>query len=291
MPLETGELSTTLQPLPERLRQALIDQLQCTHFSGYLNKPSQTPEALAPQLLELAKFFSVAPISGFRVGAIAIGTSGRLYLGANVEFKGMPLNTSIHAEQSAILNAWGHGETSIQRLIISELPCGHCRQFLLELSCPAKLIIQVDALSYTLDELLPHAFGQQRDPEHGLLDSTRKQLAPIGSLTDELVEHAVSAAERSYSPYSNSPQGFAIQCDNGHIYTGRSVESVAFNPSIAAVSGALNQLNLSADRNQPILACAAAGLIEAPSGQTPLADALIGSITSAPIHHVLMRHC
>ena len=51
-----------------------------------------------------------SPHSNFYVGAIAVGDSGNFYFGANMEFVGVPLSASIHAEQSAVMNAWIHGE-------------------------------------------------------------------------------------------------------------------------------------------------------------------------------------
>ncbi len=52
-----------------------------------------------------------APVSGFHVGAVAIGESGQAYLGVNLEFEGQPFAHTVHAEQFAIALARVNGET------------------------------------------------------------------------------------------------------------------------------------------------------------------------------------
>ena len=85
MPLESNVLETALLSIEAGEQAHLIPQLKSPDFSGYLRSGKLSPEALAPQLLELAKCFAITPVSGFHVGAIAIGSSGRIYLGANME--------------------------------------------------------------------------------------------------------------------------------------------------------------------------------------------------------------
>ena len=61
----------------------------------------------------VASLFSVAPISKFYVGAVALGITEQgdrqFYFGANVEFSHQALSLVVHAEQSAINNAWLNG--------------------------------------------------------------------------------------------------------------------------------------------------------------------------------------
>ena len=78
--------------------------------------------ALRLALLPLAAACSVAPISRFFVGAIACGLSGTWYFGANMEFAGQGLFHSVHAEQSAISNAWLGGETGISEITVNYTP-------------------------------------------------------------------------------------------------------------------------------------------------------------------------
>ena len=88
---------------------------------------------LLPLLASSAKPLSGCLISGFEVGAAALGESGAVYLGTNVEFPGHQLQQSIHAEQFVVANAHAHGERGLVRLCVNAPPCGLCRQFLQEL--------------------------------------------------------------------------------------------------------------------------------------------------------------
>lgn len=67
------------------------------------------------------------PISKFHVGAVGLGYSGRIFRGVNLEFEGLPLNYTVHAEQFLVANALQHGEKRIVFLAVSAAPCGHCR--------------------------------------------------------------------------------------------------------------------------------------------------------------------
>ena len=66
------------------------------------------------------------------------GTSGKLYIGVNMELPGLPLNASIHAEQCLIANMVLHGEQGITEICTSHVPCGHCRQFMAEVVCAVR---------------------------------------------------------------------------------------------------------------------------------------------------------
>ena len=128
MTFDIGSLEKGLEQLGLAGDALLMEQMQTKAFDGCIVGYESAPVEKAKELLPLAAKFSIAPISDFNVGAVAIGGSGKLYLGANLEFIGVPLSTSLHAEQSAILNARDHGETSISGLVVSAAPCGHCRQ-------------------------------------------------------------------------------------------------------------------------------------------------------------------
>ncbi|WPJ96903.1 cytidine deaminase [Coraliomargarita algicola] len=264
-----------------RIRQAIT----APGFSGQL---TEMPSTAAAQLLPLAAAFSVHPISGFAVGAIAVAASGNLYLGANLEFQGMPLHATLHAEQSAILNAWMHNEHEVQALHVSETPCGHCRQFLRELSNSETVGIHVGAHIYTLSELLPYAFGETRSKGNGLLDSTPVALEAVKPNPNTSQQRAINAAQRSYAPYSRSPEGFVLECLNGQFFSGRAAESTAFNPSVPSALVALNQRNLSSSRTVAIATATAAKLATAINNPLPFASTLISSTSNAEIKVVQM---
>src|SRR6187549_3071821 len=52
-------------------------------------------ERLMTELLPVAREFARPPLSNFHVGAVALGTSGALYLGANFEVAHNALNQAI----------------------------------------------------------------------------------------------------------------------------------------------------------------------------------------------------
>jgi cytidine deaminase len=200
------------------------------------------------ELLPAAQALAIPPVSGFRVGAVAQGLSGALYLGANLEFPGMPLGASIHAEQAAIANAWAHGETGVTALAVTAAPCGHCRQFLNELVTADELrILMTGAPAVMLKTLLPSAFGPHdlgisgglMQPEFRrlvLLESTpnavlRNPAEPADHI-DPLIAAALAAAEGSYAPYSRTYSAVALELPDGSVHIGRYAENAAFNPSL-----------------------------------------------------------
>ena len=96
-------------------------------------------EVLMQRLLPMAKLYCATTISDFQVGAVAKARMSdnaseiALFLGANIEFPAQALTQTIHAEQSAIINAWLQGATQIDAIAVTATPCGYCRQFLYEL--------------------------------------------------------------------------------------------------------------------------------------------------------------
>ena len=112
------------------------------------------------ELLPFAALYAEPVISNFKVGAVAQGSSGNLYYGANMEFKSEALSFTVHAEQAAAMNAWMGGETGLSALAVSAAPCGYCRQFLYELATAATLkILLPDTKPTLLTWFLPDAFG------------------------------------------------------------------------------------------------------------------------------------
>ena len=284
--LTNQKIEAALAELEESEKAKLISELKDPDFNGQINSVGVEK---AENLLKLATCFSVAPISSFYVGAIAVGKSGKLYLGANIEFEGVPLSASLHAEQSAILNAWMHEERELLALHVSERPCGHCRQFMRELSNPSNFKIHCKGQTFKIEDLLPGAFGENRKQGHGLLDSTGINLGPDKIKPESQAQLAISAAQRSYTPYSQSPEGFVAQCLDGHSFSGRAAESIAFNPSVSGVVVALNQRNLSSRRSVAITACTQAKLATALNSPLAQAKDIIRHITEASVDEVQME--
>ena len=192
-------------------------------------------------LLPDAKRLAHPPVSNYFVGAVGLGASGALYLGANFEVPGNPLNQTVHAEQSVVANAFSKGEKALIALAVTAAPCGHCRQFLNEMTGAGKLRIVIEGQpARTLADLLPAAFGpQDLGNKSGMLDSAPAELRLTPGNHDDLTRAALQAASRAYAPYSKSPSGCAIETKSGHIYAGSYLENAAFNPSLSPLQVAI----------------------------------------------------
>ena len=55
----------------------------------------------------------------------------------------------------------------------------------------------------------------------------------------QLIEKAVDARKRSYSPYSHYPVGAAVLAESGKIYQGANIENAAYPSSICAERSAI----------------------------------------------------
>jgi len=137
--------------------------------------------------VERARAFARPAVSGFAVGAAALGASGRTYLGYNVESARRPLHTTVHAEQCAVALASALGD-HITEIATSAPPCGHCRQFLLRYAPRARVhVARTEAdestETYTVGELMPG----------------RPPMAPAGVELDRILE-VVTGTERPEAP-------------------------------------------------------------------------------------------
>lgn len=246
-------LKKAIDALPSPLAHAMADIARLPDFNSsidakevetLLKVTGYSEQTLLVTLLSVAASYAIAPISNFKVGAIVRGKTGRLYFGANMEFTGVQLNQSVHAEQSAISHAWLHGETAIKDIAINYSPCGHCRQFINELNGAEKLRIYLPhKKAQTLCHYLPEAFGPKD------LGITQALLIPVdhGLLLDgkdPLINAAIKAANLSYVPYSKNISGVAIRDTQGRIFSGMSAENAAFNPSLPPLQVALIAMNL-----------------------------------------------
>ena len=187
--------------------------------------------------LARAQSFARPTLTNFRVGAVVRGTSGALYLGANIEFAGASLSQTVHAEQAALANAFMHDEPGIEAIAVTAPPCGHCRQFLYEFGEGRDIdILLPDQPAIGLSSLLPRPFGPaDLKVTQGPLSRTK-----IATETIESVAQAARyAAANAYAPYTNSPSGVAIRSRRGNIYRGSYIENAAFNPSLPPLQVAL----------------------------------------------------
>ncbi len=116
--------------------------------------------------------FSYTPYSGFKVGAVLLTKSGKIYTGCNIENAAYtPTNC---AERTAFFKAVSEGEREFQAICVVggkdgvltdyAAPCGVCRQVMMEFCDPQQfqIILATAADHYdvfTLQELLPQGFG------------------------------------------------------------------------------------------------------------------------------------
>jgi len=249
-----GGVSPLIRPLVELAETAANSGrfvLEAEEVEALKLEHGVSEDELMLSLLDRAQEMARPPISKFHVGAVGLGVSGRMLLGVNIELHGMPLHHAVHAEQFVIANAVRVGEARLLRIAVSAMPCGHCRQFMTEL--PGVEELQITVLGgppHRLAQLLPHRFGPEDllpagvgprllgRHDHGL------KLTPgaLDQLPEGLARTAIAAlhhANQSYTPYSASPAGLALQCVSGSIHAGGVIESCAYNPTMNPLHTAL----------------------------------------------------
>ncbi len=242
----SGHLAKFGDAARRRLEAALFND----RFDGAIDGEAArvdgvTPEQLMLDLLAIAQLYSVPVTSGYRVGAVCRGATGNIYFGANLELANAPLGFTIHAEQSAIANAVAHDEKAIERLAVTAAPCGHCRQFLNELTTASTLeVIIAGKPPVTLGALLPNSFGPADLGVQGggLSGQTETPLVLLAGAASPIAEAGLRAARRSYSPYTQSHSGVAFGLKDGGIAAGLYIESAAYNPSLPPVIAAIDRL-------------------------------------------------
>lgn len=107
-----------------------------------------------------------APYSHYKVGAALLTDSGRIFQGVNVENAVYPL--TLCAERTAAVKAVSEGEKVFKAIAVvtknGGTPCGACRQVLAEFGLETVVLIANIKgellLETTVDELLPHSFGE-----------------------------------------------------------------------------------------------------------------------------------
>ena len=113
-----------------------------------------------------AKKNAYSPYSKFKVGAALLCEDGTIITGCNVENASYGL--TICAERTAMVKAVSDGYTKFKAIAISSdmknsviVPCGACRQFLVEFGIDWDVYMTKPDLSYekmTTGELLPKSF-------------------------------------------------------------------------------------------------------------------------------------
>ena len=116
-----------------------------------------------------------APYSRLRVGAAGLTPGGAVVTGCNVENASFGLTLCAECGLVSALHAAGHDRLAAVSVVAGDgaplVPCGRCRQLLLEAGGPGLLVDTGDG-PRPLAELLPAAFsgtdlGTRRDPATG----------------------------------------------------------------------------------------------------------------------------
>jgi cytidine deaminase len=247
---------------------------------------------LALLALPVAAAMAGALISGYQVPAIGIeAESGDLVLGANLEFPGTDLGTTVHAEGFVALRARRRGRT-LETLAVREAhPCAHCRQTLAEAESADRLEI-IDPLGHelTLGELYPWPFrpaglGVPGDRPEGV-DWPRLALAadaPAAEVADALLE----AGRRAHAPYSGVPSAVALRLLDGRVVSAGCVESVAFNPTLTALQAALVEVVAARAALDDITHAWLARTLGGPVDPGPAFEGLLAAVAPEAEGHVL----
>ncbi|MDX2085160.1 MAG: cytidine deaminase [Candidatus Melainabacteria bacterium] len=263
-PPDASLLSAPLRPLSAFPRHPASDSLLL--FRGespamlplppslvIVNPPALRPDNMQAYeaMLQQAASASISPVSGYKVGAVALGNSGTAYLATNIELEGGTYASTVHGEQFAVALAREHHETGLKALVVTAEPCGHCRQFLLETGNPSLPIFYKNSQTghwqqTDLQTLLPNPFTLA-DADTHLFNSPPLPVqlaASSGTLADEpLTQAALVAARASYTPLTqNAWAGLAVQMVDGRIVTGNVLESAAFNPTMTPLQTLLVSL-------------------------------------------------
>ncbi len=102
-----------------------------------------------------------APYSRLRVGAAGLASSGAMVAGCNVENASFGLTLCAECGLVSALHAAGAGRLVAVSVVAADgaslVPCGRCRQLLLEAG-GSDLLIDSDSGPRTLGALLPDAF-------------------------------------------------------------------------------------------------------------------------------------
>jgi cytidine deaminase len=241
---------------------------------------ARTVEQLMIDLLPVARHFSRPPLSQFQVGAVALGASGALYLGANLEIPKNGLNQAVHAEQSALANAFTRRERGIVAIAVTAAPCGHCRQFLNEITGGSQIRVIVKGQPpQTLGELLPASFGpRDLGIAAGLFSGSAAALSLVSRSRDGLAVAALDAASRSYAPHTKALAGCAVRMRSGRTYAGSYLENAAFNPSLSPLQAALVNVVFAGEDLAAVTRVALVEMRRAAISQRPAARAALAAL-------------
>ena len=237
---DTGAAEPALDPVLEAALAASPSYLSSESVADLSRRLGTTPEGLLPMLLPFAKRLARPSLTGKSIGAAALGASGAVYLGGNVEVFAGGISLNTHAEQRVVMNALSRGERGLLALAVSAAPCGGCLQFLHELAGHdgIRFLITGAARPLSISDLLPNPYGKQGSlllpRSNGLSLPGRVSRAHLA-----LAQAALAAAEMSYASPSVPPSGVALRTRDGRVYLGPSVDIPGHSHNMHPLQAAL----------------------------------------------------
>ncbi|CAA7023157.1 unnamed protein product [Microthlaspi erraticum] len=224
------------------------------HLEFVLVGVSSKPSDLS-KLIDRKVSLGLAQTSRKYAGAAGLGSSGVVYLGVNVEFPGLSLDYSIHAEQFVVANLALHSEKRLLFLAMShdgstcDAPCHRCRNLLQETRDPeTKIVIKNPSRKYhgyvELVSLLEPRFvlgdtSLLHEPKHNGLTLLEPEICQDSDACSHLKCRALAAANKSCAPYSDCPSGVALKDRDGKVYRGWYMESGACEASLMPIQTAV----------------------------------------------------
>lgn len=189
-----------------------------------------TPSQVKAQLGAL-KQFVYAPLSDFKVAALAVAQDGTGYAGVNMEFPETEYAQTIHAEQFALNWARCNGAKRIQTLYVSVTPCGHCRQFLVESPVEQVVVLSQSEVTLLASELLPHYFSLNTEVKPWQTQSFKALEGVEAALVWAMDQHQATVLETF--------NAVVLEDNLGNCYPGFLQENTAFNPTLPALQSAI----------------------------------------------------
>jgi cytidine deaminase len=129
--------------------------------SAQTQDPDFDWDALTAQAVEAATH-AYAPYSSYPVGAAARVEDGRVVVGCNVENAAYGVALCAECGMVSQLHITGGGRLTHAVCVNGRseviMPCGRCRQLLIENGGPGLLLLTVSGVR-RMDEVLPDAFG------------------------------------------------------------------------------------------------------------------------------------
>jgi cytidine deaminase len=241
------------------------------------------PEAVMLAALPAATALADPPISRYRVGAVGLeAPSGDLLLGGNLEFPGVDLRATVHAEGSIAMRAHARGMSITTLAIDSARPCAYCRQTLVEFAWAHDLrVIDPAGHDRSVDDLVPWPFTPRDLGATGAVPGAvpwPDLRVDDGDVPDDVARALEAAGRRAHAPYSACPSAVVVRFRDGRLVAGMTIENAAFDPSVGPLTVALVLLRAGGDSYADIASAWLATRPDGPVDDVPSSRVLLGAV-------------